>query len=215
MARMKIRMASSDDLDIIGTDSDDLLAGTDDANSMRGGLGDDALYGYRGNDFLYGDDGNDQLAGGAGDDFMSGGNGNDRMWGESGNDQMFGDSGNDVLRGGDGADRLSGGTDEGSYHYVANQNPVLTFLTGDVLEGGAGRDVFVYGSGDGVDQINDFSHGQDLIEISGYTAEQVRIIDGPIHDCIAFVDENGAWIENAAILTMNVNDLTFADLVFT
>lgn len=90
----------------------------------------------------------------------------------------------------------------------------MTFLSGDILNGGAGRDVFFYEAGDGADQIVDFTRGQDSIEISGFTAEQVVIVDGAVHDVIGFLDVNGTWIENAAILTLNVNDLTLSDLTF-
>ena len=45
----------------------------------------------------------------------------------------------------------------------------------DTLTGGASRDVFIYGSGDGKDVIADYISGQDSIKISEGTINKVSL----------------------------------------
>jgi serralysin len=101
------------------------------------------------NDILFGTDGNDKIKGGAGDDFIRGGAGNDRLFGNEGRDILIGNAGNDLLNGGAGD---------------------------DILTGGGGKDRFVFGDSTpfkaaslGVDRINDFTPGEDLIGLSKAT----------------------------------------------
>src|SRR6187455_2495785 len=71
--------------------------------------------------------------------------------GEGGNDSLSGESGADLLFGGNGNDNLTGGSGN------------------DTLEGGAGHDTFAFAEGSGQDRIEDFTRGEDLIDVSGYT----------------------------------------------
>lgn len=84
--------------------------------------------------------GDDRLTGTTGADTIDGLAGNDWISGLSGNDTLFGSAGNDTLIGGTGADRLTGG--EGAD----------TFSFASAAEGG--------------DQITDFLHGVDHVEVS-------------------------------------------------
>jgi Ca2+-binding RTX toxin-like protein len=148
-----------------GNDTVNAGAGNDTA---YGGNGNDTLNGEDGNDKLYGEDGNDTLNGGAGNDELEGGAGNDILSGGTGNDELEGGAGNDMLNGGTGNDRLNGGS--GS----------------DVLNGGAGADridlgndsardtiVFRLGdsgkSGEQIDEVKNFHHGEDKIDLSSFT----------------------------------------------
>lgn len=80
----------------------------------------------------------------------------DTITGSSQDDIIGGDSGFDVLDGGDGDDILAGG------------------LNHDELTGGGGADIFTYtdladtqsGTGFGADEIEDFTQGADLIDLS-------------------------------------------------
>jgi Ca2+-binding RTX toxin-like protein len=99
-----------------------------------------------GNDILFGTDGSDNISGLAGDDYIRGGAGNDRLFGNEGKDALIGGAGNDILVGGAGD---------------------------DVLTGGVGKDKFIFGDSTpfntaslGVDRINDFKPGEDLIGLS-------------------------------------------------
>jgi serralysin len=99
-----------------------------------------------GNDILFGTDRNDTIKGGAGDDYIRGGAGKDRLFGNEGKDALIGNAGNDILNGGVGD---------------------------DVLTGGKGKDRFIFGDSTpfntaslGVDRINDFKPGEDLIGLS-------------------------------------------------
>ena len=102
-----------------------------------------------GDDILFGTDGNDKIKGGTGDDYIRGGAGNDRLFGNEGKDALIGGNGNDLLNGG---------------------------IGDDILTGGAGNDRFVFGDGTpfkaaslGVDRINDFTPGEDLIGLNKAT----------------------------------------------
>lgn len=97
-------------------------------------------------DILLGDDYDNEINGLAGNDYIRGGVGNDRLFGDAGNDSLIGNAGDDILNGGAG---------------------------NDILTGGAGRDLFLFGNstpfataGLGLDRINDFKPGEDLIGLS-------------------------------------------------
>ncbi|MBW4505006.1 MAG: DUF4347 domain-containing protein [Scytonematopsis contorta HA4267-MV1] len=132
---------------LIGTDGVDRINGLDNSDIIHGGLGDDRIFGSNGDDTLYGDlevipaygvnfSMNDTLAGGAG---------NDLIYGNRGNDKAYGDEGNDSIWGGDGDDEIWSG------------------LGNDILNGGSGKDAFVIVRGHGVDTIEDFQIGEDVI----------------------------------------------------
>jgi Ca2+-binding RTX toxin-like protein len=84
----------------------------------------------------------------AGSDTIIGSRYQDFIYGLGGNDNISGGDGNDALLGGDGDDIISGG---------AGVN---------VLYGGAGRDRFILSTGEGVDGIEDYESGVDIIDTS-------------------------------------------------
>jgi serralysin len=101
------------------------------------------------NDILFGGEGDDEIRGLAGNDFIRGSAGNDRLFGNEGSDILVGNTGDDLLNGGAGD---------------------------DILKGGAGNDLFMFGNGTpfnsaalGLDRINDFTPGEDLIGLSKAT----------------------------------------------
>jgi serralysin len=164
-----------------------ILAGAGD-DTVTGGGGPDVLHGEAGNDTITGGSAGDELWGGAGADVMDGAGGNDWarydtspagvtvdlgagtasggdaggdslsniefLWGSAFADLLTGDAGVNILRGGEGDDVIRGGG--------AN----------DILEGHGGADTFVFGAGDGIDRIHNFSLLDDLIRfetvVSGY-----------------------------------------------
>ena len=109
-----------------GGGANDVLTGNDADEMILGQGGNDRLLGNGGNDRLSGDDGDDVLKGGAGRDALSGGNGDDTLFGDDGNDIVSGGLGDDVIEGGAG---------------------------NDLLLGGDGSDTYIYGRGDGSDDI--------------------------------------------------------------
>jgi len=118
---------------------------------------------------LSGTDVSEVLNGGAGDDFLSGLGGDDVLEGGMGADTLQGDEGSDVLRGGSGNDALYGG----------GGNDILHASDGDVLDGGAGSDVYVFERGAGAVLIRneDASAGRrDVIKLGpGISADHVRL----------------------------------------
>lgn len=136
--------------DLAGGSGVDRLAGDAGANLLEGLGATDYLAGAAGDDTLDGQDGDDMLGGGLGDDLLLGGTGEDLLAGGEGNDTLRGQDGHDWLSGGDGADLLAGGAGF------------------DMLRGGAGADTFLLVPGEGADQIEDFSPGEDLIDLRAF-----------------------------------------------
>jgi Ca2+-binding RTX toxin-like protein len=174
-----------------GTSQADVLIGDAQANVLIGSIGDDKLLGRDGNDSLFGGSGSDLIDGGNGFDsvlfqgansvlfdllnpsnnlgdangdiyrsieaffggllgdgfygnslanYFAGEGGNDRLVGRGGNDTIVGGSGDDVIVGGAGLDQLYGGT---------------------------GADLVIFGRGDGIDVLFDFSTSEgDRIQLS-------------------------------------------------
>ena len=131
-------------------------------------VGIEGLIGSRFDDFLVGGLAPGPIYGGAGNDQMVGLFGDSVLDGGPGNDEIMAIFGRDTLIGGDGDDILSAGLDEDS--------PNAALLEVDTLTGGAGNDTFEFFAGSdngpvmgGVPRflINDFTQGEDVIELNG------------------------------------------------
>lgn len=141
-----------ENLEIYGTDGDDVIYVWSDATKARAGVATGqftltgaisdyvTIYGGGGSDriiatdlhvpaIVFGGNGHDLLVGGHGSDQMDGGDGVDRVWGGPGDDILIGGDGDDFLYGIDGDDILVGSAGD------------------DVLEGGAGRDILIGNTG--------------------------------------------------------------------
>ena len=136
------------DDDLGGGDGNDTLEGGDGEDTLSGEAGNDELQGNADDDTLSGGDGRDDLFGGTGNDIVDGGNDNDDLFGGDGDDTLIGGNGNDDLEGGEGDDILEGGAGD------------------DDLVGGFGADTFKFSSGEGDDVIEDFTPGEDKIDLS-------------------------------------------------
>lgn len=157
-------------INLVGTETDDVLTGDSNNNVLVGGLGSDTLAGAGGADTIYDDintpvanesdtyDGSSigiygQNLDAASDSVV----GNDSLYGNGGDDTLIASGGNDTLDGGEGADTLTGG---------------------------AGIDTFIIRAGDGgssisdADTITDFTDGTDLIGMSGLEYSQLTIEQG-------------------------------------
>jgi Ca2+-binding RTX toxin-like protein len=213
-----------------GGSGDDLLLGGGGDDVLSGGGGNDVLWGGAGADRLDGGDGFDYAEYGdatagvsidltadsstwTGDahgdtiisieafdltsfnDVFHGADGDDKVLGRGGDDQLFGGGGNDTLDGGEGNDILSGG------------------LGADVLTGGQGADIFKYsavGESSGavvngvaqVDDIADFTQGQDKIDLSGIDANPTL----PGDQAFTFLDNPAGHTGDWTGLVWSVND---------
>ncbi|TDK57972.1 calcium-binding protein [Pseudomonas moraviensis] len=163
-------MGGSDTL--IGGAGLDALDG-DAANLQPGGANDDYLQGDEGNDTLLGGFGADTLYGGADDDLLVGdygqtdetNHGADYLDGGSGNDTLLGGGGNDTLMGGEGTDYLRG--DSGDNVFDGGPGH-------DVLDGLEGADIYYFGTGDGLDVVND-SGGRNVVRFgAGFSAQSLK-----------------------------------------
>jgi VCBS repeat-containing protein len=106
------------------------------------------------------------VRGGAGDDALMGGLGDDRIDGGDGDDTLIGGNGDDILVGGTGGDAIEGGT--GNDHIDGGDGD-------DTLSGGEGRDTYGLSGFFGSDRIEDFVSGEDRIELSGFSADDVTL----------------------------------------
>lgn len=176
---------------IRGSNFDDIIIGSAGRNQILAQDGDDEVHTVGGNDVVWGEGGDDLLIGssdgetfygGAGADDIRGGGGNDWsryndapsgvavslltgtgtageaagdvltdiefLWGSEHDDLLEGDHGVNQIRGGAGDDLITG--------HGAN----------DILEGFGGIDTFVFNLDDGIDRINNFEIGVDLIHVT-------------------------------------------------
>ena len=145
------------------TDGDDTITGSASDDILRGKKGNDLLFSLDGNDWMNGNQGNDLTDGGTGDDTLYGGKGFDTFTGGAGNDFIFGNRGEDILIGEKGDDTLYGG--QGNDILVGSEGN--DFLSGDLgddtLVGEVGSDRFLLSINFGIDTIDDFEVGQDLL----------------------------------------------------
>lgn len=152
-----------------GNGGDDvMLLGTGD-DFANGGLGDDLIRASAGNDTLYGSAGDDVLRGGGGADFLDGESDDDMLFGNLGSDELFGGAGDDELFGGAQDDTLSGGAGmdllegedgddslDGAFDITGrtaqpiDTNTVAIDQGADILRGGPGEDLMIFGPGDTV-----------------------------------------------------------------
>jgi Ca2+-binding RTX toxin-like protein len=174
-----------------GQGGNDWLDGGSGNDTLVGGQGLDSVFGGQGNDTLRAsvNDGNDTYDGGGDNDTydLSGTSANatvnlatglasssqtgsdtlinvENVIGSSGANTLTGDAGNNVLTGQGSSDTLAGGGGNDTLEGGGNR---------DILSGGAGNDLFVFSatgdSGTTIftrDVINDFTQGQDHIDLS-------------------------------------------------
>ncbi|MEW6995877.1 Ig-like domain-containing protein, partial [Colwelliaceae bacterium MEBiC 14330] len=140
--------------------------GTANGDMLTGTSNDDVINGLGGEDNISGNAGDDILSGGDGIDTISGGTGNDNITGGADGDSINGNAGDDIITGGTGIDNISG--DDGDDSLTGG-------VGNDFLTGGSGIDTFIWLAGDsGVDEITDFTVGEDVIDIS----DILQISDG-------------------------------------
>jgi Ca2+-binding RTX toxin-like protein len=132
---------------VFGDDGDDQLFGAGGDDFLVGGSGNDTIQGGDGNDVVHGDSLNNSVAG---DDYLQGNAGDDVLFGDCGNDRMVGGTGNDTLIGGVGGDFLVGNEGADIFKYTAVEESQNTVLWG----------------ANQLDQIADFTQGQDKIDLS-------------------------------------------------
>ncbi|MBE9101785.1 hypothetical protein IQ267_20300 [filamentous cyanobacterium LEGE 07170] len=228
------RLAGEEDEDrLLGGDGNDRLLGGDGEDTMIGGAGDDRILGGSGSDRLVGNAGNERLVGGIGNDDLIGGSNNDTMLGGGGSDILLGAGGEDVMRGaagddtlngGAGADRLFGGVRDDRVNGQAGHDVLrggdgrdilrggkgddrlIGDLGDDLLVTGPGRDRIVIGAGQGLDQVTDFSDGQDLIVLNGISFGQLSIEQSDSDVLISLENERLLLLQNTNVATIGAAD---------
>jgi Ca2+-binding RTX toxin-like protein len=159
---------------ITGTPGDDVIVGLGGDDRIDGLAGNDSICGGSGNDEVLGGDGKDGITGDDGEDHLDGGADLDAIDGAAGNDSMVGGGGIDIAfyskstagvtvdlaagkaEGGEGSDTLAGFEVVFGSAYrdlLTGDEQVNYFVPGggdDVVDGGAERDVIVFGEGKAV-----------------------------------------------------------------
>ena len=161
----------SGDHTVTGSDFNDTLISYNAAATVT-------FFGGAGADYLEGNGGNDTLDGGTGDDYIFGGDGNDRL---------TGGAGNDTLEGGTGADTYL--FDDGWGSDTVTDATFSTLRFGDVTTGitftATGADAF--SATDGANTVSGttgtfssiyLSQGNDLVDLSGMTANTIHYVYG-------------------------------------
>lgn len=185
---------------IIGAGGDDMIFAGKQADTVLAGEGDDVLFGDDGADRLFGEEGDDYLEGGAGDDIVVGGAGDDHIMASTGDgdDAYYGDNllsgnGNDTLDmsrilsdievdlgSGAGGRGMAKSADTGTdvlwsiENFIggAGSDTITAGQEANVLDGGAGNDVYRFLSAEDADgdTIASFEPG-DQIDLSGIGGE--------------------------------------------
>ncbi|MGB1539797.1 MAG: calcium-binding protein, partial [Rickettsiales bacterium] len=101
----------------------------------------------------------------------------DSINGTSYADQINGLGGGDTIQAAGEADTIDGGAGDDNLYGEAGNDVIISGEGDDYIEGGAGDDIFRYtavsdsSNTDGVDYIGDFTHSEDLLDVSalGYT----------------------------------------------
>jgi Ca2+-binding RTX toxin-like protein len=192
-----------------GTEENDSIAGRDQEDLIFAGGGDDLVAGMGGDDYVQGDSGNDSIFGFAGNDSIFGGEGNDTILGLDDNDTLSGGNGNDVIMGGNGMDRLIG--NEGSDHlfgegYGADTGGADTFLFN--FGGGFG---FVGQPSQGIDLIEGFGRGIDVIQVAGLDENLDTNRNGFLDDADERVDATSVYANIGPMLTIDFNGVSLID----
>ncbi|ATG45970.1 calcium-binding protein [Phaeobacter piscinae] len=204
-----------------GEGNDTITVGTTeagDSNVLGGGGGDDDITGGAGNDTIFGgNDDDSNLDGGAGDDVINGGAGADTLVGGDDNDTLKGGDGNDDLDGDDGNDELRGGAGEDDVDGGNGDDTIYTSLGGDDLNGGAGADTFVLKAGTGETEIEDFTDGDDILDVSelGFTSlADVQAIAYEVDGHTVLQIDADTEVTLTNITMADLNNLTAADFDF-
>ncbi|MGB0506432.1 MAG: calcium-binding protein [Pikeienuella sp.] len=145
-----------------------------------------AISGLGGDDTIDAGDGDTRIDGGAGSDVLFGRAGDDRLLGRGGADEMNGGADNDDLRGGSGDDTLTGG------------------IGNDDLQGGNGADVFRFAAGDGTDFVVDFALGEDSVEFTGLTLDELSISGNAAEVNVSY--DGGLITFGGVSITDNIED---------
>ena len=173
--------ASSANLPLFGTTSDNTLVESIGHTAVLGLIGNDTITSKVGNDALYGNQGNDSiigvtndsLYGGLDNDTLRSTNGHDILYGNQGNDLLY-STGNDTLYGGQGNDTIIA-HGNGNVVYGCEGNNLLYVDGGNnTLTGGTGSDLFVIGSGKNV--ITNFQHGNDILQLNFFSSRSITNI---------------------------------------
>ena len=166
---------SSDGVDILGGDGNDVIKADDAPNILRGNAGNDTIEGKAGNDSIEGNDGDDTLIGGADtyllasdDDTINGGAGDDTLRGGAGKDMLSGDAGTNYIYGGVGDDTINA---SGTLDFVdGGEGNDLVKVTGEAA-------VIRFGTGSGKDLV-ETGDGSYQLALDNLSADDISFIAG-------------------------------------
>ncbi|GAA3852638.1 hypothetical protein [Celeribacter arenosi] len=124
------------------------------------------------------------IVGTSGSDVLYGTLNDDTIEGLGGSDYLYGLTGDDVLDGGAGLDRLYGGS---------------------------GADTFVFALGTGLDFVNDFEDGIDMIQLDGVSFDDVIIQTYRISDTLISAGDDLMILRGTEVANVTIDDFIFDD----
>lgn len=222
-------MASDDDdSDVVLNDNDESLTGTGGDDLFDTAGGDDTVFAGDGDDIIasgtdadrvFGGEGADLIFGQDGDDFLRGGAGNDLIFTGEGADTVFGDVGDDVIQS---ITTFDDAALTGSLQNPDAVNQVLDNFDlnadtgeGDVVNGGVGSDLMLFGAADTVSG----GSGDDIFATGFYLDPEspATITDfDASSEVLIYEYETGTnptieFVENEGVVSLQVDG---ADVVF-
>lgn len=181
-----------------GNGGNDTISVTGDVNRVYGGAGSDMISIDSGNNHVNGNVGNDVIRAEGGVNDIRGGQGDDRIQLDYGNNVAAGDTGNDTILAGSGVDVLTGGQGTDVFYFDANSSPTIRY--GDL----AGYH----------DEITDFEHGIDKIEIGSSTHDPITVLHATNGQSFGTVNEAAAYaatLFDGRFATVEVSSLQVGD----
>jgi Ca2+-binding RTX toxin-like protein len=159
-----VEIHGTDAITLIANSSDNVIQLSAGAMTIDGGSGNDTITFAMGHDWVQVDLLTNDNGGGAADDSFTS------------IENVTGTWGDDVLRGTDGANILIGGFGADTLEGRGGDDELNGGAGVDVMTGGAGADCFRFfdgesGTGTAADRIEDFSSGQDVIDLAAIDAD--------------------------------------------
>jgi Ca2+-binding RTX toxin-like protein len=177
-----------------GNEDNDLLFGNEGLDTIDGGEGNNTIVGGQdssdaadsilaggGADLIWGNGGADTILADGGANTVIGGFGKDSIVTGSAGDIVFGNQDNDTIDAGDGGNLIFGGFGDDSVTTGSGNDTIWGNEGNDSLAGAAGADRYVFLSGSGNDQVNDFAFAEgDRLDLQGQTFTTGASGDGDV-----------------------------------
>lgn len=150
---------------------------------------------------------------GSADQSITGTNGNDVINGNGGNDTISALMGQDTVNGNQGDDLLHGGKGFDLIHGGQGNDTIYSELGNDTIWGDVGNDRIVIQANGLLDTVMGFTHGQDILELSGTILHSFTDVQS--HSSFVAGSEVITFSPNDSVTLAGVSNLADTDFVFS